>query len=257
MKKENSAKSKMKTGGRLLTVFSLIVFLTVPFIFAGCNQPDDVGARLYSGTETPNLSFGKMGDFYIDEDDNLIYKFGSNGWYVIGNMQGEKGDQGEQGIQGEQGEKGDQGEPGVAGANGISFLSGQGTPSSSLGSVDDLYLNTLTYDLYKKDEDRILEEVMNDFDCKEINPNFVPTYPNVGYILNDLCDGRLQKARYYDDGIEELYDSLNKLIKGRDLVNELLLSIVETNRSFEDNYDENEAHIMKLLKKYQQVRNRR
>ncbi len=150
MEKENSVKSKMKMGGRLLTVFSLIVFLTMPFIFAGCNQPDDVGARLYSGTETPNLSFGKMGDFYIDEDDNLIYKFGSNGWYVIGNMQGEKGDQGEQGIQGEQGEKGDQGEPGVDGANGISFLSGQGTPSSSLGSVDDLYLNTLTYDLYKK-----------------------------------------------------------------------------------------------------------
>ena len=114
-----------------------------------------------------------------------------------------------------------------------------------------------TLDLCKRNEDRILEEVMNDFDCKEINPNFVPTYPNVGYILNDLCDGRLQKARYYDDGIEELYDSLNKLIKGRDLVNELLLSIVETNRSFEDNYDENEAHIMKLLKKYQQVRNRR
>ena len=98
---------------------------------------------------------------------------------------------------------------------------------------------------------------MNDFDCKEINSNFVPTYPNVGYILNDLCDGRLQEARYYDDGIEELYDSLNSLIKSRYLVNELLLSIVETNRAFEDNYEENETRMMKLLKKYQQVKNRK
>ena len=114
-----------------------------------------------------------------------------------------------------------------------------------------------TSDLYKKDEDRILEEVMNDFDCKEINSNFVPTYPDVGYALNSLCDGRLQEARYYDDGIEELYEGLTKLIKSRDLVNELLLSIVETNRAFEDNYEEKEAHMIKLLKKYQQVKNRK
>lgn len=35
------------------------------------------------------------------------------------------------------------------------------------------------------------------------------------------------------------------------------LSIVETNRAFEYNYEENEAHMMKLLKKYQQVKNRK
>lgn len=126
-----------------------------------------------------------------------------------------------------------------------------------LGNGDIFLKFERTSDLYKRDEDRILEEVMNDFDCKEINSNFVSTYPNVGYILNDLCDGRLQRARYYEDGIEELYNSLNSLIKSRDLVNELLLSIVETNRSFEDNYKENEAHMMKLLKKYQHVKNKK
>ncbi len=90
---------------------------------------------------------------------------------------------------------------------------------------------------------RILEDVMNDFDCQQVNPDFNLIYPKVGYILNELCDGRLQLARYYDDGIEELYESLSKIIKSRCMVDELLNSI-----------EENNNHMMEILNQYQKVK---
>ena len=101
---------------------------------------------------------------------------------------------------------------------------------------------------------RILEEVMNDFDCRQVNPDFNLIYPKVGHILNQLCDGRLQTARYYDDGIEELYESLSKIIKSRSMVDELLESIERVSQSDDFDYEENNNHMMEILNQYQKIK---
>ena len=101
---------------------------------------------------------------------------------------------------------------------------------------------------------RILEEVINEFDCRQIRPGFNQSYPKVGHILNQLCDGRLLKARYYDDGIEELYESLSKIIHGRSMVNRLLESIICATETTEFDYEEENKHMMELLDQYQKVK---
>ena len=82
--------------------------------------------------------------------------------------------------------------------------------------------------------------------------NALDTLYNI--FVKEEVDTQGLKAKYYHDGIEELYDSLNKLIESRDLVNKLLLSIVATKESFEYNYEKNNEHTKKLLKNYQQVK---
>lgn len=107
-------------------------------------------------------------------------------------------------------------------------------------------------DLYSSGIDRILEEVMNDYECKKIKNNFNITYPNVGNELNNLCDGRLQKARYYEDGIEELYDSLTRIINSRELVTELLNIINEVSNSSSFQFEKNNNQMIKILTKYKE-----
>ena len=48
------------------------------------------------------------------------------------------------------GDKGDEGDPGLPGKDGNIILTGEGTPSSSLGKDGDSYVNTLTWDYYTK-----------------------------------------------------------------------------------------------------------
>lgn len=57
---------------------------------------------------------------------------------------------GPNGLNGSNGLNGVNGTNGTNGINGYSVLSGTVVPASSLGSVNDLYINTLTYDLFKK-----------------------------------------------------------------------------------------------------------
>ena len=93
---------------------------------------------------------------------------------------------------------------------------------------------------------------MNDYECKKIKSNFNITYPNVGNELNNLCDGRLQKARYYEDGIEELYDNLTRIINSRRLVTELLNIINEISNSSSFQFEKNSNQMIKILTKYKE-----
>ena len=118
---------------------------------------------------------------------------------------------------------------------------------------EDIFLKPNENNILDNAYGRILEEIMNDFDCIQINPNFNPIYPNVGHVLNELCDGRLQVARYYDDGIEELYERLFKLIESRDMVDELLESIKYASKYDDPNCEENNRYMMKLLNQYHKI----
>ena len=127
--------TKMKTLGIVL----LALMFVVTIFLSGCSKPKDGqdGTTWYSGTESPTYSSypGKLGDFYLDEDDFIIYKYTQDGWVEIGNFQGGQGQDGQDGQDGQ---------------NGTSFLTGESVPSDYTGNVGDVYLNMSNYDLYKK-----------------------------------------------------------------------------------------------------------
>ena len=65
--------------------------------------------------------------------------------------QGIKGDTGEKGDQGQKGDSGTPGKDGENGKDGASLLNGEGAPSDTLGNDGDTYIDSLTFDLYIKD----------------------------------------------------------------------------------------------------------
>lgn len=67
--------------------------------------------------------------------------------------QGPKGDTGSQGPKGDTGTQGPKGDKGDDGKDGSSFLVGNSNPSDNLGNNNDVYLNNITYDLFKKEND--------------------------------------------------------------------------------------------------------
>lgn len=74
-------------------------------------------------------------------------------WDQVGNIRGPQGLTGAQGNPGQTGDTGSPGppgNPGAPGANGNTTHAGAGAPDISLGNVGDLYIDTVTGDLMKK-----------------------------------------------------------------------------------------------------------
>ena len=96
------------------------------------------GSRWYFGSTDPDDSEAtNIGDLYLNLTSGAIFTVDSSyNWRYIGNLKGDKGDTGETGDKGE---------------TGNSFLTGVGKPSNSLGNDGDLYIDTETTDLYKKE----------------------------------------------------------------------------------------------------------
>lgn len=96
---------------------------------------------------------------------------GDKGDQGIQGIQGDKGDQGEQGIQGEKGDKGDQGEQGEQGEpgkDGATWIVGNVAPDGTQGKDGDLYLNSATFEVYRKENGTwTLIGDINDNDAQE------------------------------------------------------------------------------------------
>lgn len=90
---------------------------------AGPAGPD--GSIIYSGTTIPSASTGKVGDFYLNRSNALLYgpKLAS-GWGTGLSLKGAKGDAGSQ------------------------IYKGSTVPATSLGVAGDFYLNSSAYLLY-------------------------------------------------------------------------------------------------------------
>jgi nitrate reductase NapE component len=119
---------------------------------AGTNGNNGVnGTAWLSGTTLPSGSSGVQNDFYINTSTGDYYKkTGSTTWTLQANLTGPAGPQGTQGVQGLTGPTGATGPNGIDGANGATWLSGTTSPTTSLGSVNDFYINTSNGDYYKK-----------------------------------------------------------------------------------------------------------
>lgn len=105
---------------------------------------------------------------------------------------------------------------------------------------------------YENEIDKIIEEIMNDYDCKLINPSYITTYPNIGHILNKLCDNSLEIARYQENGIDTLNYYLKSIIKSNYLIDELYENIIESTESQIHGYNKNTKKLIKTLKKYEE-----
>lgn len=69
--------------------------------------------------------------------------------------------------------------------------------------------------------ERVLEELLNDYDCREALSTFKGNYPPFGKRLNNLCEQKLQKARY-EHNINVYYETLEKINIRRKKAKELL-----------------------------------
>ena len=122
--------------------------------------PGEDGAVWYNGIIAPASGTGAVGDYYLDTVTGDVYeKTGATTWTLSGNIRGPQGEQGIQGATGatgatgSQGPQGIQGETGATGATGIAgatWYSGISDPAGGTGVVNDYYLNTTTYDVFKK-----------------------------------------------------------------------------------------------------------
>ena len=100
-----------------------------PTSLKGLNGSDGTpGSQIWSGTATPAMTIGRIGDFYFNTSTADFYgPKSATSWGVPVNLKGATGG---------------------AGANGTKILNGAGLPSVSIGAAGDYYINISTGDLY-------------------------------------------------------------------------------------------------------------
>lgn len=98
------------------------------------------GSQILSGSSQPNMSQGRVGDYYLNSNTGQLYgPKSTSSWGNAISLKGDKGDRGE---------KGEKGDTGASGADGSLILSGKGAPSKAIGKDGDYYLDKATVDFY-------------------------------------------------------------------------------------------------------------
>lgn len=148
---------------------------------------EGVATTWYDGEGLPTNDLGLTGDYYLNISTADIFKKISSSWQRIGNIKGTQGLQGLTGEQGPRGVKGDRGDTGPAGPQGPQgtmgksgsiWYDGVGEPETSLGLVNDYYLNIGTGDIYKKKGAAYWERVSS----------FLPDLAHYDSLVNALLD---------------------------------------------------------------------
>lgn len=96
---------------------------------------------IFTGNGVPSDSQHVDGDIYINNVNGDLYQKQSGHWVLQTNIKGPKGDKGDAGTAGV---------AGTAGADGASILIGSGVPASGVGNNGDLYVESVTFTLYRK-----------------------------------------------------------------------------------------------------------
>lgn len=145
-----------------------------------------------------NITNGRDGEQGIQgnpgqDGHNPVISIGANGnWFVDGADTGIKA----------QGPKGDQGDQGPAGKDGTSVLTGNGSPSNTLGSNGDSYIDLYTWNYYVKENNSwVLKGNIkgNNGDNGQDAITYVPC------IFNNY-DGTKLYEFYYEKGSDIVYD---------------------------------------------------
>ncbi len=105
------------------------------------SAPSSSASIWYAAAGVPTPELGSNTDLYLNTTNSDIYQKTADTWVFQVNIKGE------QGIQGNPGEPG---ENGIDGTDGATWYSNTTVPDSELGIDNDFYLNTSTYNVYKK-----------------------------------------------------------------------------------------------------------
>ena len=102
--------------------------------------------------------------------------------------------------------------------------------------------------------ERVLEELLNDYECEEALPTYKGNYPPFGKRLNNLCDKKLQKARY-EHNIEIYYEALEKINSKRKKAEEVLEMIYACIYSY-SKWDRKtlEEQVDKQIQEYERIK---
>lgn len=130
---------------RFLTKKVSAIILCVTMLLSACSLfACGGGITWYEGTDTASVKSANEGDYFIDLDDNVLYKFEGGSWKILINNYGGVGPEGPQGADGATGA------PGATGADGATWLTGTSAPTPSYGKEGDFYLNSTTGEVYTK-----------------------------------------------------------------------------------------------------------
>lgn len=164
----------------LLASFLFCVSLT-SCVFDNANDQTSVkvvngvdGKDGKNGVDGKTPYIGTNGNWWIGEIDTKVKAQGENGKDGVNGIDGKDGKNGTDGIDGKdgktpyigtngnwwigeidtkvkaQGNSGTDGRNGIDGTDGATWLTGDKVPASSIGKINDFYLNTSTWDVYKK-----------------------------------------------------------------------------------------------------------
>ena len=111
--KEKKNKKTLKSIS--FSVLAGVLALTGGGLLAGCDTTNS--ASWITGTGAPTAETkANVGELYFDKETCNLYQKTNNGWELITNLKGEKGEPGEAGSQGTTGSQGETGEKGESGA---------------------------------------------------------------------------------------------------------------------------------------------
>ncbi|MEI6873748.1 MAG: hypothetical protein WCL50_01315 [Spirochaetota bacterium] len=96
------------------------------------------GSTWLTGNSAPGAFLGSNGDLYLDTVTTIAYQKVGGAWQSLVTLRGPQGDAGTTGP------------TGGAGTNGNTWYTGTADPASSLGANGDLYLNTSSTAVFKK-----------------------------------------------------------------------------------------------------------
>jgi len=125
--------------------------------------PGRDGVTWLTGETPPGPELANDRDLYLDTSDDTVYRKRDGAWAPFASLRGDpgpRGPAGPSGPRGEPGKPGEKGEPGpqglmgpqgAAGRDGVTWHTGEGAPAAELGSRGDLYLDTATDRVYRKD----------------------------------------------------------------------------------------------------------
>jgi hypothetical protein len=98
----------------------------------GAGTPGADGATWLNGAIDPAANIGSNNDYYINTASYDIFQKQSGAWVKIGNL------------------KGAAGATGATGTPGATWLNGTIDPTAGLGTNNDYYINTASYDIFQK-----------------------------------------------------------------------------------------------------------
>jgi len=97
----------------------------------------------------------------------------------------------------------------------------------------------------------ILEEIINETECLELDPNYKRNFPDYGKIINEICDNRLNMARY-NGGIDIYYECMTNLIPDENRAKEVL-ELIDEGIKDDSVFYKKRRDALKLIKEYKDV----